>query len=327
MNRSQLNWGLLSTARINKDVIPAIYASKRSRLLAVGSRSQDSAAQYAAEWHIPQPYGDYDSLLADPQVDVIYISLPNHLHAEWTVKALHAGKHVLCEKPLAQTMAEMEAIEAAAHETGRMVAEAFMYRHHPQTLKVKEMLDSGQLGRLQFVRGAFSYTLTRKENFRADPGRGGGSIWDIGCYPISYARMLAGFEPVEAFGWQVEGPTGIDESFIGQMRFPESVHAQFDCGFKAPPRAQMEVVGTEGALFVPSPYKPGHGEEITWRHGRHVEKVKMPGRELYSGEVEDMVDAILEGKAPRISLEDSRANLKAILALLESARTGMPQMV
>src|SRR5512147_3048618 len=155
----KLNWGLLSTAQINSALIRPLNASPRTRLLAVASRSQSSADAYAREWKIPRAHGSYEALLADPEIDVIYNSLPNHLHAEWTIKAVVAGKHVLCEKPLALSVAEVDAMEAAAQKHGRVVAEAFMYRHHPQTLKVQELVKSGSLGTLKLIHGSFSFVL------------------------------------------------------------------------------------------------------------------------------------------------------------------------
>ncbi|MBI3172445.1 MAG: Gfo/Idh/MocA family oxidoreductase [Chloroflexi bacterium] len=317
-----LNWGLLSTARINRALIPPLNASKRTRLLAVASRSQSSAEAYAREWKIPRALGSYEALLADPEIDVVYNPLPNNLHAEWTVKALRAGKHVLCEKPMTLTLTEMDEIIATSRETGKIVTEAFMYRHHPQTLKVKEIVESGTLGQLQLIRGAFTFTLTREGNYRSDPAMGGGSIWDVGCYPISYVRTLVGAEPLEVFGWQVEGPSGIDESFVGQMRFGNGVLAQFDCGFASPLRSWMEIVGSEGTLYIPDPFKPNHKATVTLTRGDQAETLHMPGADLYMGEVDDLCDAIEHGRTPRITPADSRANLATILALLESARTG-----
>jgi predicted dehydrogenase len=151
-----LNWGLLSTAKINRALIKPLNASARTRLLAVASRSQFTADNYARDWKISRAYGSYETLLADTEIDIIYNSLPNHLHAEWTIKALHAGKHVLCEKPLALTLEEVDAMGRASQETGQILMEAFMYRHHPQTIKVKELVDSGELGKLQFIRGSYT---------------------------------------------------------------------------------------------------------------------------------------------------------------------------
>lgn len=325
MTERALNWGLLSTARINRALIAPLNASPRTSLLAVASRSQASADAFAREWKIPRAHGSYESLLADPDINVIYNPLPNHLHAEWTVKALRAGKHVLCEKPFALSLAEVDAMIAASKETGKVLAEAFMYRHHPQTLKVKELVDSGALGKLQLIKGAFTYTFTREGNFRGIKEMGGGSLWDVGCYPISYARMIAGAEPTEVFGWQVSCLGGSDVSFFGQMRFANGVHAQFDSGFQSPLRSFIEIVCSEAVLNIPVPFKPGlKSQFILRRHDTNnkVETIHVQGHELYLGEVDDMCDAILLGKPPRISLADSRANVAAILALLESAKTG-----
>ena len=320
----RLNWGLLSTAKINRALIKPLNASKRTRLLAVASRSISSAEAYAREWNIPRAHGSYEALLADPEIDVIYNSLPNHLHAEWTIKALRAGKHVLCEKPFALTLAEVDAMSQAAHETGKVLAEAFMYLHHAQTLKIKEIVESGVLGKLQLIKGAFTFTLTREGNYRWMEEMGGGSIWDVGCYPISFARMIVGAEPVEVFGWQLTGPGGSDESFFGQMRFKDEVHMQFDCGFKSPSRSFIEIVGTDATLNIPDPFKPGRKNEIYLNHNNEMQTIKIKGDELYSGEVEDICDAILKNQPSLISLADSRGNIAVMLALLKSAKSGKP---
>ena len=317
-----LNWGLLSTAKINRALIKPLRASKRTRLLGVASRSQSSAEAYASEWKIPRAYGSYEAMLADPEIDVVYNSLPNHLHAEWTVKALQAGKHVLCEKPLALTVAEVDRIIAASNETGKIATEAFMYRHHAQTLKIKEIVDSNLIGQVQLIKGAFTFTLTREGNYRLIKEYGGGSLWDVGCYPISFARMLIGEEPVEVFGNQVLGPGGSDVSFYGQMRFGNGVHVQFDCGFKSTFRSYVEIVGTEGVINIPAPFKPAKKSEIFISRGEKEEKVKISGDELYLGEVEDLCAAISTGQKPRVSLQDSRGNIATILALLEAAEQG-----
>jgi predicted dehydrogenase len=319
-----LNWGLLSTARINRALIPPLQVSKRNKLLAVGSRSQETADAYAKEKKVERAYGSYEALLADPDIDVIYNPLPNHLHAEWTIKAVEAGKHVLCEKPLALNVNEVDSIKAAAHKQGRIVAEAFMYRHHPQTLKALEIVKSGSIGTLKLIRGSFSFILTNQKDVRLNPEWGGGSIWDVGCYPISYARTVVGEGPLEVFGWQVTGPTGIDETFVGQMRFREDVQMQFDSSFVIPFHAFMEIVGSEGTLNIPRPFKPGVNEKVYLTRGDKTETITVKGQELYIGEVEDMADAILLGRDSLVSLDDSRANVAVISALLESARLGMP---
>jgi D-xylose 1-dehydrogenase (NADP+, D-xylono-1,5-lactone-forming) len=319
-----LGWGLLGTARINRALIPPLKVSARNRVLAVASRRADAAEAYAREWDIPRAHGSYEALLADPAVDVVYNPLPNGYHAEWTIKAVRAGKHVLCEKPLALSTAEVDAIVAAASKHGKVVAEAFMYRHHPQTPRVKEMVQSGAIGRLLLVRGSFSFTLNREGDVRLDPKMGDGSLWDVGCYPLSFARFVTGAEPLEVFGWQQTGPTGIDDTFAGQLRFPGGVLAQLDCSFRAPFRTEMELVGTEGTLRVPAPFKPGPDAVIHLHRGDAVETLASGDPDLYIHEVEDLADAVILGKAPRVSLADSRGNTAAIVALLESARAGRP---
>ena len=328
MTDQVLRWGLLSTARINEAVIDPIRASKRNKLVAVGSRSQATAEAYARKYKIDKAHGTYEALLADPEVDVIYDPLPNNMHAEWAIKAIQAGKHVLIEKPIALTVAEVDAISAAAAKHKRVAAEAFMYRHHPQTIKVVEMVQKGELGKVKFVRGTFTAVFNRDPNYRFEPDMGGGALWDVGCYPLSYTRAVLGAEPLEVFAWQEQGSTGVDEVFAAQMRFPGDVYAQFDCSFILPFRANMEIVGTKGRLFIPAPYKPGLNEtlEVADTDGKN-RLIEVKGQALYSGEIEDMADAVLLGKTPRVSLADSRANVATILALFESARTGKPVLI
>jgi predicted dehydrogenase len=321
---SPLRWGLISTARINRALIKPLRASERNTLLGVASRSEKKAQSYAAEWEIPKAFGSYQAMLDDPEIDVVYNSLPNHLHTEWTVKALRAGKHVLCEKPLAISLAEVDSMRSAAEKTGKVLAEAFMYRHHSQTLKVKELVDSGVIGTVMLIKGAFTFNLTNPGDVRLNPEMGGGSVWDVGCYPISYTRFILGQEPVEAFGWQLTGKSGIDEVFTGQLRFEKNILAQFDCGFKSPYRTRIVILGSQGTLVVPSPFNPGLNEEIRIQQDEDIQRINITGQELYIGEVEDMADAILLDKPPRIGLADSRNNVAVILALLQSAQEGSP---
>jgi predicted dehydrogenase len=321
---SHLRWGLLGTANINKALIVPLRTSKRNILQAVASRSQDKADEYARKNRIKRAYGSYADLLADPDIDVIYNPLPNHLHAEWTIKAVQAGKHVLCEKPLALSLAEVDAISAAAEKYGKVVTEAFMYRSHPQTLKAREIVADGKLGKVKLVRGSYTYPGTDPDNYRWKPEMGGGGLWDVGCYPLSYTRFVLGTEPLEVFGWQVTGPTSVDEVFVAQMRFPGDIYAQIDCSVRIPYHVFMEIIGDQAALIIPNPYNPGVKESLYLSKAGKVETIKMKGIESYTGEVEDMADAILLSKPPRLSLADSRFNTAAILALFESAKIGKP---
>lgn len=317
-----LHWGLLSTARINHALITPLKASKRNQLLAVASRDLKKADAYAERWGIERAHGSYAALLADPEIDVIYNPLPNHLHAEWTIKAAEAGKHVLCEKPLALTVAEVDAMATAAQENNVVVAEAFMYRHHPQTRKVKELLDGGEIGQLQLIRGSFAFPLDNPGDIRLEPAMGGGSLWDVGCYPVSYARYLAGTIPTDVSGWQATTPGGVDDTFVGQLRFPGDIFAQIHSGFNTPLRSQLEVIGSQGSIEVPVPFTPQMNEKILLKRGESVQVIEIPGQELYIGEVEDMWEAIQHGTAACVSLVDSRENVATLAALLESARRG-----
>jgi D-xylose 1-dehydrogenase (NADP+, D-xylono-1,5-lactone-forming) len=319
-----LNWGLLSTANINHALFLPLRTSSRNRLLAIASRDQVRAEAYAHKFRIARAYGSYEELLADPDIDVIYNPLPNHLHAEWTIKAMEAGKHVLCEKPFALTVDEVDSVTAAAKHTGKVAAEAFMYRSHPQTRKVKEIVESGTLGKVQVIRGAFRYWLGRDHDYRLDPTMGGGGLWDVGCYLVSYARLIAGEEPAEVFGWQVTGPTGVDESFTGQLRFPGGIHALFDVGMNSKYRTFLEIVGSAATLRVPNPFVPLPFERIFLIRRVRMKTIFIRGQYLYNGEVEDMANAALLGKPQHISLADTRANVATLVALLESARIGKP---
>jgi xylose dehydrogenase (NAD/NADP) len=321
-----LRWGLLGAARINRSLIPAIRSSPRSELAAVASRDPARAATYAHEWGIPRSFGRYEDMLADDGIDVVYNPLPNGLHAEWTIRAARAGKHVLCEKPLAVSVDEVDGIAEAAREAKVVVAEGLMYRHHALTREVKALVERGTLGELRVVRGCFTFPLTREADVRLDPGLGGGCLWDLGVYPIGYARLMVGAEPVEAFGWQTLGPTGVDVAFAAQLRFPAGVVMQCDTGFRAAFRRDVEIVGSEASLFIPNPFKPGPSEPVHLVRGDDRQTIQVAGSDahLYLGEVEDLADAVLRGRKPEVSLADSRGTVGAIVALLASAREGRP---
>lgn len=321
---SRLRWGLLSTARINRLVIPAIRASARSRLTTVASRTMDRAQTYAAEWKIPRVLGSYEALLDDPDVDVVYISLPNSLHVEWTVRALEAGKHVLCEKPLAQSVEDVDRVEAAATRAARVAEEAFMYRHHPLTHAAHTIMKSGRLGAVRGFKGAFTFPLTREGDVRLEASLGGGSLWDVGCYPVSYTCLLARKAPVEVFGWQQVNASGIDLEFSGTMRFGEGAVAQFDSGFVGPFRAEMEVIGREASLRITRPFRADVMSRLLLTIGDETETLPFEQEAAFAGEIADMEAAVLDGRPPRIPLSESRRTVQTICALYESARTGRP---
>jgi predicted dehydrogenase len=319
-----LGWGILGTARINRMLIPPLRASPGNRLVAVASREPARAEAYAREWRVERAHGSYDALLADPEIGAVYVPLPNHLHAEWTIKAARAGKHVLCEKPLALSVDEVDAMAAACREAGVVLAEALMYRHHPQTLEVKRLVDSGAIGRLRFLRGSFSFPLTRPNDVRLRPEWGGGCLWDVGCYPLSFARFLVGREPLEVYGSQVLGETGVDETFAGQLTFPGDVLFQLDAGFRSPVRAEMELAGSEGTIRVRHPFRPEQDCPVLVTRDGRSEEIAVPGADRYLLEIEDLAAATRGERPPRVSLADSRANVAALVALQRSAREGRP---
>lgn len=323
----KIRWGLLSTANINRRLIPAIRMSERGVLTAVASRSQDSADAYAAQWEIPQAFGSYEAMLTSDAVDAVYISLPNHLHAAWSIFALRHGKHVLCEKPFALTLAEVDAMIAAAEETGNVLAEAFMYRHHPQTKIAKEWVGNGRLGDITLVRGTFNFAFGSRDNVRLVPEWGGGCLWDVGVYPLSLAQAVMGEAPQWVMGSQWIGETGVDEFFAGQLHYRGNRVAQISASFRTPFYTMAEIVGTEGRLALNRPFvghNDGQRQLLFYPAQGEPQEIPVPEKELYLGEVEDMHAAILDGVPTYLSLDETRNHVKTVLALYEAARTGQP---
>ena len=312
--------GLLSTADINRKVIPGAHASDKVDLIAVASRDQARAEEYAKTWDIERAHGSYDALLDDADVDAVYISLPNNMHREWSIRSLEAGKHVICEKPFSKRPADVEAAFDAAERTGRLLTEAFMYRHNPQSAKLVELVRDGAVGELRVVRSAFSYSLYDTENIRLRTDVEGGSLMDVGCYCVSGSRLLAG-EPEAASGQAYIGPSGTDWVFTGAMRFAGDVHALFDCGTCLPNRDELEVIGTDGSLFLDDPW---HANEpvIELRRDGGTERIELEPIDSYRLELENLADAIA-GEAPLLlGREDALGQARAIDALFRSAETG-----
>jgi predicted dehydrogenase len=325
----RIRWGLLSTARINDAVIEPIRQAKRSELVAVASRDLAKAQVYAQEKGIPKAHGSYEALLADPDIDVIYNPLPNILHSEWTVKAAEAGKHVLCEKPIVTTLAELDQVEAAAAAHRVTIFEAFMYLHHPQTLKVKEMIQAGQLGNLQLINSWFNFYLPpeRATNIRLNATLAGGSLWDVGVYPNSMSIVMAGAgAPVEIWASQIIGETGVDVAMRGQLKFANGVIAQVSSGFRTPFREAAYIVGDQGMVDIIEPWKPGlkgHDSRIIFSTSEGQEEtIVIPAVDPYLCEVQAMEACVLDGAEPVVPLSLSRDFLKSALALYESAQSG-----
>lgn len=318
----KVRWGLMSTARINNQVIPAIHKSRKGELAAVASRDEAKAQKYAELHKIPLSFGNYEAMLASPDVDAVYISLPNHLHAEWAVKAMQAGKHVLCEKPLALTMQEVEAMLNASKLNKVYLTEAFMYLHHPQMQIVKEILDNKEIGDVHTVRAHFSFFLSNPNDIRLIPEYGGGSIWDVGVYPVSLAQFIFDAEPEHVQGYQVLGNTGVDMSFVGNLSFSGGRLAQISSSIQSPTYTWAEVLGTKGRLTMNRPFNEQDRNRkviLTDEDGKERE-IRIPNKELYLGEIEDMNRAILDGEEPLISHERMAAHIRTILRLIESAK-------
>jgi predicted dehydrogenase len=312
--------GIVSTADINRKLIPGARASDRVELVAVASRDQGRADAYAQEWEIPRAYGSYDALLEDDGVDAVYIPLPNTMHREWSIKALDAGKHVICEKPFSKRVEDVEAAFDAAERNGRLLTEAFMYRHNPQTTRLVELVREGAIGDLRVVRSAFSYSLYDADNIRLRTDVDGGSLMDVGCYCVSGSRLLGG-EPESVHGRAYVGPTGTDWVFTGSLRFPGDVLALFDCGTCLPERDELEAIGTEGSLFLDDPW---HANEpvIELRRGGGTERIELEPVDSYRLELENLADAI-DGSAPLLlGREDAIGQARAIRALFRSAESG-----
>jgi predicted dehydrogenase len=311
-----VTWGLLSTARINDAVLAGAARSDRVRVAAVASRDQGRADAYARERGIERAYGSYEALLADPDVEAIYISLPNSLHVEWSIRALEAGKHVLCEKPLDRRPERVEEAFDAAERADRFLMEAFMYRHHPRTKRLAELARDGAVGELRLIRAAFSFPLTELGDVRMRPELDGGALMDVGCYCVSLSRLLAG-EPEAVTAAQVLGSTGVDVRFAGTLAFPGDVVAHFDCGMDLPRRSELEVVGSEGVLFVDGPY--GDGRELELRSGDRVERIEVEQADRYQLQLENFGDAIRGRADPLLAREDAVGQARAIDLLYRAA--------
>jgi len=320
--RNKIRWGLLSTANINRMLIPAIRQSERGELTAVASRNEETAVTYANQWDIPQTFGSYQEMLDSDAIDAIYNPLPNHLHAEWSIKAMRAGKHVLCEKPFALSLEEVDEMTAVSQETGMVLAEAFMYRHHPQTKMIGKMVRNGRIGQISLVRATFNFMLTNPNNVRLVPEYGGGCLWDVGVYPVSFAQYIMGGPPQWVFGSQRLGETGVDVFFAAQMGYGDGRIAQISASFSSPFHMMAEILGTEGSLSVTRPFiKQDEGRVIYTPADGEPQEIAIPDEYLYLGEVEDMHNAILHGRSNYLTLTESRNHVKTVLALYESAQT------
>ncbi|HTZ06379.1 MAG TPA: Gfo/Idh/MocA family oxidoreductase [Gaiellaceae bacterium] len=317
-----VKWGIISTADINRKVIPGAHASPKVDLVGVASRDRARAEAYAREWEIPRAYGSYEELLEDPEIEAVYISLPNTMHSEWSIRSIEAGKHVLCEKPFSRHPEEVAAAFDVAERAGRFLSEAFMYRHNPQTKRLKQLVDDGAIGELRLVRTAFSYGLYDADNIRLRTDVEGGALMDVGCYCVSGARLLGG-EPESVHGQAWFGETGTDWVFTGELRFPGNVLAHFDCGTAMTNRDELEVAGSEGSLFVDDPWHC-NVPVIELRRDDGVERIELEREDSYRLELENVSDAIRGEGELLLGRDDAMGQVRAIEALHRSATTNEP---
>ena len=315
-----LRWGILGTARINRRVIPAIGLARRSELVAVASRDRARAEAYARERSIPRAIDGYQALLDDSSIDAVYIPLPNTDHVPWTLAAIAAGKHVLCEKPLALDPHDVDRIAAAAAAARVVVEEGFMYRHEPLTARVVSLVNDGAIGTPRVVVSGFTFSLAADHNIRLNPALGGGSLWDVGCYPVTYAQLIAGNEPNTVSGMALWHQSGVDEEFTGLLRFG-GMTANIYAGFRAAHRTWLEVLGSHGGLTVPNPFRPGPVETLELERNGAIERIAVAGSpEIFVREIEDFEASVLDGAPPVVTLAESRRTAATLTKLYASAR-------
>lgn len=322
-----IRWGILSTANIGRGrVIPAIQQSSNGVVAAVASRDIDRAQRFADSLNIPIAYGSYEELIEAPEIDAIYNPLPNSLHAEWSIRCAEAGKPTLCEKPLASDAAEAQIMVDAFADRGVLFAEAFMYRFHPQTVRVKQLVDSGVIGNLQGVMAAFTFPISNEANIRLQKDLAGGSLMDVGCYCVNVIRLMTGEEPsdVQALA-NMGAASGVDESLTGILKFESGVLAHFDCSLRAGYNHSYQIRGTQGRILVEEGFVMDATRSTTIRVWENAgprqdiySEITIPATNHYQLMVEDFADALLNDRAPRYAPQDAVSNMQVIDALLAS---------
>ena len=315
-----LRWGILSTANITNKLLES---GSDQQFVAVGSRDAARAEAYAREKGLARAHGSYEALLADPEIDAIYNPLPNSLHVEWSIRALEAGKHVLCEKPLSRHPEDVDRAFDVAEREGRMLAEAFMWRHHPQVARARALLEAGEIGELRVIRAHFAFHARNPDDSRLQAALDGGALMDVGCYCVSGCRTIAGAEPVSGFADLVRGGRGVDVALVASLRFPGDVLAHFDCGVGYDGGDALEAVGTEGSVFLDDPW---HGREavIEVRRGGSVERIETGPANSYALELANFEAAVRGEAAALLARDDALAQARTIAALYTSAERNAP---
>ena len=313
-----VRWGILGTGGITRALLRGARRTDAVDVVAVGSRTPDRAAEYAKEHGIARAHGSYEALLADPDVEAVYVSLPNSLHHPWTMRALHAGKHVLCEKPYSRRQSDVVAAFDAADSARLVLSEAFMWRHHPQARTIVDGLSG--IGELQTIRATFSFVLDRPDDIRLRADLDGGSLMDVGTYCVSGARLLTGEEPELVFGTQVVDASGVDVRFNGLMRFPGGAVAEFMSSFESDHRG-LEAIGSRGSIRLTNPWLPDDPDPVLVRDG---DETAIDFFDPYQLELEDVSAAIRDHRRPLLGRDDAIGQARAIEALYRSADSGLP---
>ena len=329
-SKSRLRWGILGAARVNERLLPAIVEAANAELVAIASRrpgaALDTLRQYAPHLQNVQTYDSLESLLDNPDIEAVYIPLANHEHAEWTLRAIECGKHVLCEKPMALKVADIEAIQTAAKKHKAKVMEGFMYRFHPQHARVREIVNSGLIGEIRSIRSSFSFMMRPARMYRLQEpiANGGGAMWDIGCYAIHAARMFLAGDPLAVTAISKRVDSGADIASSGILDFGDGKYAHFDFSFERARRCEYELTGTKGGLKCHIVWQlPGDVPVISWwtEAGQQCEE-RLPPENHFRLEIEHFNSCVLNDEQPLLSLDDAFLNCKIINASLESAATG-----
>jgi len=328
--RTKLRWGILGAARINERLLPAIVEAENAELVAIASRRPGAAAETLAKYGPDQTraraYVDLEDLLNDAEVDAVYLPMANHEHAHWALRAIEAGKHVLCEKPMALTVDDISTIETPAQQHGVTVMEGFMYRFHPQHARVQELVNSGLFGEVRSVRATYSFMMRPARRYRLEQPieNGGGALWDIGCYAVHSARMFFEDAPVAVSAVSSYVGSGADISSSGVIDFGRGRFAQFDFSFERARRSEYEVIGSKGGIKCHTVWQlPGDIPIISWwtEDGRQCEE-RLPPANHFRLEIEHFSDCVLNGREPALSLDDAKDNCRILEAAMQSAAEG-----
>ncbi len=314
-----IRWGVMGCARIARmQVIPAILRCPNAQLQAIASRDAAKLAEFRSSFGDFTPHDSYETLIRDPAVDAVYIPLPNSLHCEWAIRAMRAGKHVLCEKPLALNAGEAEEMIRTSHECGVLLMEAFMYRYTDRMSKVRGVLESGALGQIRSINSTFRFFLDRQNTIKEKPELGGGAMYDVGCYPLNLIGLVTQSEPV-SIAVECDKPHGVDVNLSAVLRYADGLIATLHCGFNAFGRIHSEIVGTDGALLIPDTFLDDAGE-ITLQTKQGNQSIAVPQSDRYGEEIRDFSASVIEKRLPKLGLDESLRNMRILDRILEEIR-------